>query len=53
MKILLTSANGYIGQRLLPLLVKDGHDVVAMVRSARRLEVPAHFLKLLKNLILG
>lgn len=42
MKIFLTGANGYIGQRLLPLLVEDGHDVVAMVRSARRLEVPAH-----------
>lgn len=40
MKILLTGANGYIGQRLLPALVEAGHEVVAMVRSARRLEVP-------------
>jgi len=42
MKILLTGANGYIGQRLLPLLVEAGHKVIAMVRSARRLEVPLH-----------
>lgn len=28
MNILLTGANGYIGQRLLPLLVAQGHDVV-------------------------
>ena len=42
MKILLTGANGYIGQRLLPLLVEAGHEVVALVRSARRLTVPQH-----------
>ena len=45
MKILLTGANGYIGQRLLPLLVEAGHQVVAMVRSANRLEVPPHCRK--------
>lgn len=42
MKILLTGANGYIGQRLLPLLVEAGHEVVALVRSARRLSIPQH-----------
>ena len=35
MKILLTGATGYIGQRLLPLLAAD-HDVVCLVRDARR-----------------
>lgn len=40
MKILLTGANGYIGQRLLPLLVEAGHKVVALVRSASRFEIP-------------
>ncbi|MBA2727769.1 MAG: NAD(P)H-binding protein, partial [Parachlamydiaceae bacterium] len=33
MKILLTGSNGYIGSRLLELLLEQGHDVVAMVRS--------------------
>lgn len=42
MKILLTGANGYIGQRLLPLLVESGHSVVALVRSAKRLSIPQH-----------
>lgn len=39
MKILLTGANGYIGMRLLPILLKQGHDVVCAVRSAGRLSV--------------
>lgn len=34
--ILLTGATGYIGKRLLPLLLKDGHNVVCCVRDARR-----------------
>jgi uncharacterized protein YbjT (DUF2867 family) len=36
MKVLLTGANGYIGRRLLPLLVKEGHQVVCLVRDKRR-----------------
>ncbi|WP_426491200.1 SDR family oxidoreductase [Hymenobacter sp. 102] len=40
MKILLTGANGYIGQRLLPLLVEAGHHVTCLVRDARRFELP-------------
>ncbi|MBZ9652930.1 SDR family oxidoreductase [Psychroflexus montanilacus] len=39
MKILLTGANGYIGMRVLPLLLDLGHDVVCAVRSADRLSV--------------
>ena len=36
MKILLTGANGYIGKRVLPLLVEKGHDVVCCVRDKDR-----------------
>jgi len=36
MKILLTGATGYIAQRLLPALLKDGHEVVCCVRDRRR-----------------
>ncbi|QNE38671.1 SDR family oxidoreductase [Hymenobacter sp. NBH84] len=39
MKILLTGATGYIGQRLLPLLVDAGHQVVCLVRDPRRFEL--------------
>ena len=40
MRILLTGANGYVGMRLLPLLLKEGHTVVCAVRDRKRLEVP-------------
>ncbi len=36
MRILLTGANGYIGMRLLPVLVESGHDVTCIVRESRR-----------------
>lgn len=36
MKVLLTGANGYIGKRVLPILVEAGHDVVCAVRSRQR-----------------
>ncbi|MDF2375096.1 MAG: SDR family oxidoreductase [Verrucomicrobiales bacterium] len=36
MKVLLTGANGYIGMRLLPVLLDQGHHVVCLVRDARR-----------------
>ena len=40
MKILLTGANGYIGKRLLPVLVEQQHEVICMVRDPRRFELP-------------
>ena len=43
MKILLTGANGYIGTRLLPRLIEDGHEVYALVRSRYRIETPKKF----------
>src|SRR5664279_3270547 len=36
MKILLTGATGYIGQRLLPQLLENGHDVICCVRDKSR-----------------
>lgn len=39
MKILLTGANGYIGMRLLPVLIEAGHEVVCAVRDRERLDV--------------
>ena len=36
MKILLTGANGYIGKRLLPLLIQHGCEVVCAVRDRAR-----------------
>ncbi|OAQ38838.1 epimerase [Pedobacter psychrophilus] len=36
MKILLTGANGYIGTRLLPLLIEANHEVYCLVRDKRR-----------------
>lgn len=36
MKILLAGANGYIGTRLIPVLLEQGHNVVCLVRDKRR-----------------
>ena len=38
MKILLTGSTGYIGRRLLPVLVEAGHHVVCLVRDQRRFD---------------
>ncbi|MET6989848.1 SDR family oxidoreductase [Sediminicola arcticus] len=44
MKILLTGANGYIGMRLLPQLLDQGHEVVCAVRDQKRLSIDAETL---------
>lgn len=44
MKILLTGANGYIGMRLLPVLVEEGHDVTCVVRESRRFQLSSNLL---------
>jgi len=36
MKILLTGATGYIAQRLLPVLLENGHEVICCVRDKNR-----------------
>lgn len=38
MHILLTGANGYIGMRLLPVLVEAGHEVTCVVRDRNRFQ---------------
>jgi uncharacterized protein YbjT (DUF2867 family) len=38
MKILLTGTTGYIGQRLLPVLLNDGHEVICCVRDTARFD---------------
>jgi uncharacterized protein YbjT (DUF2867 family) len=38
MKILLTGSTGYIGRRLLPVLLDDGHEVICLVRDKRRFD---------------
>lgn len=38
MKILLTGVTGYIGKRLLPVLLEQGHEVVCCVRDKRRFD---------------
>ena len=40
MKILLTGASGYIGKRLLPVLVDQGHQVICCVRDQNRFTPP-------------
>ncbi len=42
MRILLTGANGYIGRRLLPVLVEAGHEVTCVVRDKRRFKLTPH-----------
>jgi len=39
MKILLTGATGYIGRRLIPVLLEMGHHLVCLVRDKSRLDI--------------
>jgi uncharacterized protein YbjT (DUF2867 family) len=43
MKILLTGANGYIGKRLLPVLLNMGHDIICCVRDKNRMPIDEEF----------
>ena len=45
MKILLTGATGYVGKRILPLLVNNGHHVVCCVRDKSRFNPPKSLSK--------
>jgi uncharacterized protein YbjT (DUF2867 family) len=40
MKILLTGSTGYIGKRLLPVLIEAGHTVICCARDSKRFNPP-------------
>ena len=42
MKILLTGATGYIGKRLLPILLEQGHTVFCCVRDKKRFDTSVY-----------
>ena len=42
MKILITGANGFVGSHLCDRLIKDGHDVFALVRTPKKFTVETH-----------
>ncbi|MFD2744011.1 MULTISPECIES: DUF2867 domain-containing protein [Sphingobacterium] len=42
MKILLTGATGYIGKRMLPVLLQAGYEVICLVRDASRISFPSN-----------
>ncbi|MCF6358176.1 MAG: SDR family oxidoreductase, partial [Draconibacterium sp.] len=45
MRILLTGVTGYIGKRLLPVLIEKGHDIICCVREKNRLTIHTKLLK--------
>lgn len=50
MKILLTGVTGYIGKRLLPVLIRQGHEVTCIVRDPRRFDSTIYGKELLKQI---
>ena len=44
MNILLTGANGYIGKRILPSLIDQGHHVICCVRDQKRFTIEDKYL---------
>ncbi len=44
LNILVTGATGYIGKRLIPVLLEMGHNVYAMTRDKKRLNLADHFM---------
>ena len=52
MKILLTGAIGYIGKRLLPVLVNEGHEVICCVRDLNRFNPPESLKDQIKIILL-
>ena len=48
MRVLLTGVTGYIGKRLLPVLLADGHEVICCVRDVNRFDARKFALENLK-----
>jgi uncharacterized protein YbjT (DUF2867 family) len=46
LNILITGANGYIGQRLIPVLLQNGHNLFCCVRDKERFEDEHHHEKI-------
>ena len=38
MRILITGTTGYIGKRLIPLLLNENHEIIYVVRDKLRIE---------------
>ena len=45
MRILLTGVTGYVGKRLLPVLIENGHDIICCVREKSRLSIHKNMLE--------
>lgn len=52
MKVLITGATGYIGKRLISVLIQHGHELYALTRDKNRLNLPFNQLKKI-NIIEG
>jgi len=52
MKILVTGANGYLGQNLIKVLWREGHEIVALVKDKKKVEL-LPFLKQRVHVIEG
>jgi len=45
MRILLTGVTGYVGKRLLPVLIEKGHEIICCVREKNRLTIHEKLIK--------
>lgn len=45
MRILLTGVTGYVGKRLLPVLIENGHEIICCVREKNRLSIHKNLLE--------
>ena len=49
MKILVTGANGFVGQALIERLLEQGHEVTALVRSKKKTKKNLDHVKLIEG----